>query len=115
MDGAVMSLERFEDGWRMRCFQCDAVLERRNIESPVGEAAGLGWEIIRDPEIANLVWACPECARAARETSPDLKAPTAIPNEPDVKPAAKKAKKEKLRSPPKDWRRPIYSRDWTKR
>jgi hypothetical protein len=39
-----------------------------------------------------------------------------IPNEPaPTGPAAPRRKKEKLRSPPKDWKRPVYSRDWTRK
>jgi hypothetical protein len=113
--GYLMGLERTADGWRMVCRQCGDVLDRRSIESPIGEASAVGWELMRHPETGQFDYWRPECARAAKRPAPK---PTiaSIPNEPaSTGPAVPKRKKEELRSPPAGWKRPIYSRDWSRK
>jgi hypothetical protein len=83
-------------------------------KSPISEASLIGWAIGRHSETGAYEWQCPEYARAARHPAPK---PTiaSIPNYATPSgPAVPRRKKEALRSPPKDWKRPVYSRDWRK-
>jgi hypothetical protein len=109
-----LSLERHADFWLLKC-RCGETLEHHGIESPLGRATSVGWEIGRNAETEAYEWQCPECARAAMHPAPKPSI-ASIPNErAQTGPAVPKRKKEKFRSPPKDWKRPVYSRDWTRK